>query len=164
MLTVTENGYGKRTFLNGYLRGGSADSPGTAQSRGGKGLIDIHTDERNGKVIGVIKVEDETDQYLLVNNEGVIIRALAETVRLTNRNTKGVRVINLDKGTRVVGLARYAAGEEDEEFAEDDVEGEAALGAETEGAVSTEVGEVTPDEGDPGAEADGDEPDGDPEE
>ena len=44
----------------------------------------------------------------------MIIRALAETVRLTNRNTKGVKVINLDKGARVVGLARYAAGDEEE--------------------------------------------------
>ncbi len=120
LLTVTENGYGKRTVLNGYLRGRSADNPGTAQSRGGKGLMDIVTDERNGRVVGVVKVEEESDQYLLVTDAGVIIRAQTESVRLTNRNTKGVRVINLDKGSRVVGLARYAAGEEDEDEAIDE--------------------------------------------
>ena len=54
LLTVTRNGYGKQTALDGYLRGGNA------QSRGGKGLIDIQTDDRNGEVIGVMKVEDET--------------------------------------------------------------------------------------------------------
>jgi DNA gyrase subunit A len=142
LLTVTENGYGKRTYLNGYLRGRSEDSPGTAQSRGGKGLIDIHTHERNGSVVGVVKVEDETDQYLLVTNEGVIIRALADTVRLTNRNTKGVRVINLDKGARVVGLARYAAGEEEEEEGEGEegVEGEG--GTVEEAVAETDAGEA----------------------
>ncbi|MBV69886.1 MAG: DNA gyrase subunit A [Myxococcales bacterium] len=109
LLTVTENGYGKQTTLDGYLRGGNT------QSRGGKGLIDIQTDARNGKVVGVIKVEEETDQYLLVTNSGVIIRANAGTVSLVNRNTKGVRLINLDKNTQVVSLARYAAGDEEED-------------------------------------------------
>ena len=69
LLTVTQHGYGKRTYLDGYLRGGNT------QSRGGKGLIDIQTDERNGQVIGIIKVEEDTDQYLLVTDNGVIIRA-----------------------------------------------------------------------------------------
>ena len=64
LLTVTRNGYGKQTALDGYLRGGNA------QSRGGKGLIDIQTDDRNGEVIGVMKVEDETDQFLLVTDKG----------------------------------------------------------------------------------------------
>ena len=66
-LTVTQHGYGKRTYLDGYLRGGNT------QSRGGKGLVDIQTDERNGQVIGIIKVEEDTDQYLLVTDSGVII-------------------------------------------------------------------------------------------
>jgi len=109
LLTVTRNGYGKQTALDGYLRGGNA------QSRGGKGLIDIQTDERNGEVIGVMKVEDETDQFLLVTDKGVIIRSHTHSVNRVNRNTKGVRLINLDKKTHVVGLARYAAGEEEEE-------------------------------------------------
>ena len=52
LLTVTKNGYGKRTVLSGYLRGGNT------QSRGGKGLIDIQTDDRNGPVIGAVKIEE----------------------------------------------------------------------------------------------------------
>jgi DNA gyrase subunit A len=114
LLTVTTNGYGKRTALNGYLRGGNT------QSRGGKGLIDIQTDDRNGVVVGVVKVENETDEYLLVTDAGVIIRANTSTVSLINRNTKGVRLINLDKGSRVVSVARYAVTEE--EAAERDYE------------------------------------------
>ena len=125
LLTVTENGYGKQTNLNGYLRGGST------QSRGGKGLIDIQTDSRNGRVVGVIKVEEETDQYLLVTNSGVIIRANAATVSNVNRNTKGVRLINLDDNTKVVSLARYAAGEEEE----DETEGVDASSEEAQGSV-----------------------------
>ena len=92
---------------------------GNTQSRGGKGLIDIQTDDRNGQVIGIIKVEEDTDQYLLVTDHGVIIRAKASTVSLVNRNTKGVRMISLDKGSRVVSIARYAAGEDEDEFSED---------------------------------------------
>ena len=114
LLTVTERGFGKRTVLDGYLRGGNT------QSRGGKGLIDIQTDDRNGVVIGIIKVEDDTDQYLLVTDQGVIIRADAATVSLVSRNTKGVRMINLDDGARVVSIARYAAGDEQDNL--DDAE------------------------------------------
>ena len=120
LLTVTQHGYGKRTYLDGYLRGGNT------QSRGGKGLIDIQTDERNGQVIGIIKVEEDTDQYLLVTDNGVIIRAKASAVSLVNRNTKGVRMINLDKGSRVVSVARYAAGEEEDELPEEGEAGEAS--------------------------------------
>ena len=132
LLTVTENGYGKQTNLNGYLRGGST------QSRGGKGLIDIQTDSRNGRVVGVIKVEEETDQYLLVTNSGVIIRANAATVSNVNRNTKGVRLINLDDNTKVVSLARYAAGEEEE----DETEGVDASSEEAQGSVEGDAEQV----------------------
>ncbi|MEE2789988.1 MAG: DNA gyrase subunit A [Myxococcota bacterium] len=133
LLTVTERGYGKRTFLDGYLRGGST------QSRGGKGLIDIQTDERNGQVIGIIKVEDDTDQYLLVTDQGVIIRADAKTVSLVSRNTKGVRMINLDDGARVVSIARYAAGDDQDELdedADDDIEGAEETGGGDDGSPS----------------------------
>ena len=94
-------------------------------------MIDIKTDERNGRVVGVVKVENETDEYLLVTDEGVIIRAATRSVSVIGRNTKGVRLINLDKGSRVVSVARYAAGEEEaglEEGAEN-VDGAAESGA-----------------------------------
>ena len=97
---------------------------GSTQSRGGKGLIDIQTDERNGEVVGVVKVENETDEYLLVTDAGVIIRAETKSVSLIGRNTKGVRLINLDDGTRVVSVARYAVTEDEVETLDGDGESE----------------------------------------
>ncbi|MEZ4436910.1 MAG: DNA gyrase subunit A [bacterium] len=103
LLTVCENGYGKRTLLDRYRN----------QNRGGKGLIDIKASERNGPVVGVVKVEADTDEYLLVTDHGVIIRARAGDVSEVNRNTLGVRLIALDDGAKVVSVARYAEGEEE---------------------------------------------------
>jgi len=147
LLTVTKNGYGKKTTLNGYLRGGNT------QSRGGKGLIDIQTDDRNGPVVGVIKVVEDSDQYLLVTDSGVIIRANTRSVSLVNRNTKGVRLINLDKKTHVVSLAKYAAGDNEDE---DELEGgEGEAGATTDATTAeaqtpTETNADTGEGGDPG--------------
>ena len=86
----------------------------------------------------MIKVEEETDQYLLVTNSGVIIRANAATVSNVNRNTKGVRLINLDDNTKVVSLARYAAGEEEE----DETEGVDASSEEAQGSVEGDAEQV----------------------
>ncbi len=117
LLTVTKNGYGKRTVLSGYLRGGNT------QSRGGKGLIDIQTDERNGPVVGAVKIEEDGDEYLLVTDAGVIIRAKVGSVPTIKRNTKGVKLINLDKKTTVVSIGRNPGGEDDEEELEEGAEG-----------------------------------------
>jgi DNA gyrase subunit A len=116
LLTSTEHGYGKRTPLDAYLRGGET------VKRGGKGLIDIITDDRNGPVVGILKVEDESDEYLMVTNQGVIIRARTDAIRAQGRNTKGVKLINLDGEAKVVSIALNKAGEEDDE--EGLVEGE----------------------------------------
>jgi DNA gyrase subunit A len=113
VLSVTENGYGKRTPMSRYKWGESV------QRRGGKGLSDIDTGDRNGPVVGAIRMETELDEYLLVTNGGVIIRAKAESVRQTDRNTKGVRLINLGADEKVVGVARYTGDDDDE-----DIEGE----------------------------------------
>ncbi|MBU0554123.1 DNA gyrase subunit A [Myxococcota bacterium] len=110
LLTCTSNGYGKRTDISQYR----------AQHRGGKGLIDIKTNERNGEVVGIIKVEAEGDEYLLVTNGGVIIRASTADVSVIGRNTNGVRLINLAEDERVVSIAHYA--EEDEGEDEDAIE------------------------------------------
>ena len=78
-------------------------------------------------VVGVVKVESETDEYLLVTDEGVIIRAATRSVSVIGRNTKGVRLINLDEGSRVVSVARYAVSEEDSDpEGEESDEGEVA--------------------------------------
>ena len=124
LLTVTENGYGKQTPVREYLRALTQED-GTVeyapQSRGGKGRIDIVTDDRNGPVIGVIRVDSSDDQYLLVTNDGIIIRADASSVRQVGRNTKGVTLINLSDDDRVVSIARYTEDDaDDEEGAEGD--------------------------------------------
>ena len=109
LLTATEHGYGKKTPLDAYLRGGDT------VRRGGKGLIDIVTDERNGPVVGILKVEDLTDEYLMVTDQGVIIRARTEAVRAQGRNTKGVKLINLDSATKVVSVALNKASDDDDD-------------------------------------------------
>ena len=97
ILTVTENGYGKRTAVSEYR----------TQKRGGKGVFAISTSERNGKVVGALQVVDD-DQVMLIANSGKVIRMPMHTVRVIGRNTQGVRLINLDKGEKVVGLSILA--------------------------------------------------------
>lgn len=101
ILTVTENGYGKRTEADRYR----------SQKRGGKGLIDIKTTHRNGKVVGIIQVVDE-DEIMILTNRGKIIRMKVKDISVIGRNTQGVRLIGLEQGERTVGVARLAEREE----------------------------------------------------
>ncbi len=95
LLTVCENGYGKRTDLKDYRR----------QKRGGIGLINIKTTERNGKVVALKAVTDD-DDLMLISAKGIIIRTGLEQIRDIGRNTQGVRLIRLDKGDKLVAVAR----------------------------------------------------------
>ncbi len=95
LLTVTENGYGKRTPTEEYRR----------QSRGGIGIITIKTDERNGKVVAMKQVSDD-DELMIVSNKGKIIRIRSGDISIIGRNTKGVRLISLEKDEKVVSLAK----------------------------------------------------------
>jgi DNA gyrase subunit A len=97
VLTVTENGYGKRTDAAAY-RG---------QGRGGSGIINIQTPARNGDVVGVIQVTDD-DDIILINNHGRTIRTSAKSIPVIGRNTRGVRLISLDSEEKVVGVGRLA--------------------------------------------------------
>jgi DNA gyrase subunit A len=97
ILTVTENGYGKRTSIAEYR----------AQGRGGSGIINIQTTPRNGNVVGVKEVTDE-DDLMLINNRGRLIRIGANGIPIIGRNTKGVRLITLESEEKVVGVARLA--------------------------------------------------------
>ncbi|HER62880.1 MAG TPA: DNA gyrase subunit A, partial [Desulfobacteraceae bacterium] len=101
ILTVTENGYGKRTAVSEYR----------TQKRGGMGVFAISTSERNGKVVGALQVQDE-DQVMLIANSGKVIRMPMDTVRIIGRNTQGVRLINLEKGEKVVALSILARDSE----------------------------------------------------
>jgi len=97
ILTVTENGYGKRTNIAEYR----------AQGRGGSGIINIQTPPRNGDVVGIKQVTDE-DDLILINNRGRMIRIGANGIPIIGRNTKGVRLITLESEEKVVGVARLA--------------------------------------------------------
>jgi len=106
LLTVTENGYGKRTPLDEYLVH-SEDGSTRAQNRGGKGRRDIVTNPRNGGVIGLLAVKPE-DDLMLISTGGMIVRIKASSVRQTGRAALGVRVINLVTNDTLTGVARIA--------------------------------------------------------
>jgi len=97
ILTVTENGYGKRTEVIAYR----------VQKRGGSGTINIQTPSRNGSVVGIKQVTDE-DDLILINSRGRTIRIGANGIPVIGRNTMGVRLVTLDPGEKVVGVARLA--------------------------------------------------------
>jgi DNA gyrase subunit A len=103
VLTATENGYGKRTPIAEYTRHG----------RGTQGMIAIQTTERNGKVIGAVLVGDE-DEIMLISTGGVLIRTNVKQIREMGRSTQGVRLIDLDEGTKLAGIERVAEKEEEE--------------------------------------------------
>jgi DNA gyrase subunit A len=103
VLSVTRNGYGKRTTLDEYR----------LQSRGGKGLIDIKASERNGPVVGVNFLRGE-EQVMLITEKGMIIRLNTAEISTIGRNTQGVRLIQLEEGDHLVSVARLADRDDDE--------------------------------------------------
>ena len=104
LLTVVENGYGKRTELDEYR----------VQSRGGIGIINIQTSERNGRVVGIAYVRGD-DEVMFITQQGKILRTRTEDIRTIGRATQGVRLIDLEEGDRVVSVARLAEEDETEE-------------------------------------------------
>jgi DNA gyrase subunit A len=110
LLTVTENGYGKRTPMIEYLVQPEEGDP-RPQGRGGKGRADIKTTKRNGQVVTSLCVA-ENDQVMLITEMGMIVRSRVGDIRQTGRNTAGVRVINLKDGDRLVAAALIADPEE----------------------------------------------------
>ncbi|MBW2038377.1 MAG: DNA gyrase subunit A [Deltaproteobacteria bacterium] len=100
ILSVTEGGYGKRTSLSEYR----------CQNRGGKGVINTMVSEKNGPVVGILQVVEE-DEVILITDKGKVLRLSVEDVPLRGRNTIGVRLIGLEEGARVVGLAKLVEKE-----------------------------------------------------
>ncbi len=99
ILTVTENGFGKRTDVGNYR----------PQNRGGMGLIDIKTSQRNGSVVGQ-KLVDAEDEVMIITSNGKLIRTSTKGIKVQNRNTQGVTIIDLGEGDKVVAVARLADG------------------------------------------------------
>ena len=95
LLTVTENGFGKRTKIEEFR----------VQSRGGKGIFLIKCTPKNGPVVGSCQVTDH-EEVMIVTEHGMIIRVRARDISVIGRNTQGVKLIQLDHGQRVVGLAK----------------------------------------------------------
>jgi DNA gyrase subunit A len=108
LLTVTEHGFGKRTEIDEYR----------VQSRGGVGIINIATTDRNGLVVGVAYVE-EGDELLVITQQGMILRLQTDDVRAIGRATQGVTLIDIESDDRVVAIARLV-DKEDVEKAEGD--------------------------------------------
>ncbi|MEE2912906.1 MAG: DNA gyrase subunit A [Planctomycetota bacterium] len=110
LLTMTENGYGKRTPMVEYLVH-SEDGSTRAQSRGGKGRKDIQTGERNGLVADIRSVKDN-DSLMFITASGMLVRIAASDIRTIGRNTKGVRVVNLKENDRLIAAAKIEGVQE----------------------------------------------------
>ncbi len=107
ILTVTQNGFGKRTMQEEY----------PTKSRATKGVISIKVSERNGSVVGAVQV-DETDQIMLITDAGTLVRTRVSEVSIIGRNTQGVRLIRTSDIENVVGLQRVAETADDAELTE----------------------------------------------
>jgi DNA gyrase subunit A len=94
ILSVTENGYGKRTFVKEYR----------AQSRGGKGVINVKTTEKNGRVVAIMKVAGDSE-IILITAQGKIIRLESSAIRAAGRSTQGVRLIDLEADDKVTAAS-----------------------------------------------------------
>ena len=116
LLTVTVNGYGKRTELSEYLRTG-ANGEKCAQSRGGKGLKNYNITPKTGNVAGC-RVVSDSDDVMLIENGGVIIRIPAASINVYKRDVQGVIVMRIEEGNQVVSLERVEKVDEAEETAE----------------------------------------------
>tara|TARA_R110002049_G_scaffold1062_22_gene8064 strand:- start:5164 stop:7716 length:2553 start_codon:yes stop_codon:yes gene_type:complete len=105
VLTATENGYGKRTPIEDF----------PIQGRGGQGVIAIQTSERNGRTVGALQVRED-DEIMLISSNGTLVRTPVDDISIVGRNTQGVRLIRVESGQRLVGLARIEPfGDDDED-------------------------------------------------
>ncbi len=119
LVTVTENGYGKRTDLSEYR----------LQNRGGKGIITIKTSDRNGKVVDIKLVTDE-DDLMFITDRGKVLRTSVAPLSVIGRNTQGVRLMVLESSERIVAVVKLAEKDEDE----DELSAEEAEEASAEGS------------------------------
>ncbi|MCL2891137.1 MAG: DNA gyrase subunit A, partial [Methanomassiliicoccaceae archaeon] len=108
LLTVTENGYGKISFVDDYRK----------TRRGGKGVITIKTGGRNGNVVAVRTV-NQSDELMITSRQGKIIRIKVADIRVTGRNAMGVKVMNLHDDDLVTALEPILGAEEQEETADE---------------------------------------------
>ncbi len=120
ILTICENGFGKRTDIEEYRQ----------THRGGKGIINIKTTERNGRVVAIKAVQDD-DELMITSANGIMLRTDLSSLREIGRATQGVRVIRVEEGDRVAAVARIAR-EENGDKEEHDIESQGPNGSPTE--------------------------------
>ena len=104
LLSATANGYGKRTAVDEF----------PVQGRGGQGVIAIQTSARNGRTVGALQVRED-DEIMLISSSGTLVRTLVSEISIIGRNTQGVRLIRVQSGQRLVGLARIESIEDADE-------------------------------------------------
>lgn len=102
ILSVSENGYGKRTLTEDF----------PIYGRGGQGVIGMQTSDRNGSVVGAVQV-CETDEIMLISDKGTLVRTRVDEVSIQGRNTQGVRLIRLKNDEKLVGLEQVDEPEVD---------------------------------------------------
>ncbi len=140
LLTITENGFGKRSSMDRY----------PIQKRGGLGVITIKTTERNGKVASC-RIVSQDEQLIIITDGGKIIRTRVSDIPVLSRNTQGVNVISLEPEEKVVGVAQFAERDEDElsESGElEAIDGDEAIAGEAGGDTQTDGGEAPGDDHD----------------
>ena len=106
VLSVTERGFGKRTAVEEYR----------TQGRGGKGVINVKTTEKNGKVVAIMRVQEDSDILVMTAN-GKLIRVSSQDIRAVGRATQGVRLIQLDEDDKVTAATLIEAENKSEEEA-----------------------------------------------
>jgi DNA gyrase subunit A len=111
VLSVSENGYGKRTEVTEF----------PTKGRGTQGVISMQASERNGPLVGAVQVFDG-DELMLISDQGTLVRTRSDEVSVLGRNTQGVRVIKLKTGEKLVGVAQIDEPEEEPEFTDDESE------------------------------------------
>jgi DNA gyrase subunit A len=107
LLLASENGFGKRTLVSHF----------SVIGRGGQGVISIKLSDRNGSLVGAVQVSD-SDEVLLISDQGTMVRTRVMEVSVQGRNTQGVRLINLSADEHLVGLATVQEPEETEQTEE----------------------------------------------
>ena len=144
MLTVCQNGYGKRTPMGPNATNGEEDGNGEAddissaaryrtQKRGGKGLRDIKTTARNGPVIDIVRVDDD-DEIIMMTARGKLQRIRSSDISVIGRNTQGVRIMSLDEGDSLAVVVRVPREEDDSASATTGIQ----VSANTEGSADAE--------------------------
>ncbi len=136
VLTVTENGYGKRTALAEY----------PTKGRGTQGVVSIKVSERNGSVVGAVQAE-EGDEFMMITNAGTLVRTRVAEVSQVGRNTQGVTLIRTSEEEKVVGLQRIDEVEE-VELPEDAIEGEEVVNSDVEASAPEQADDQSSDDSD----------------